>query len=331
MKKIFQKVLLPLFICLGFSLLFGEFAFRTISWVTNSSSYWAFKYQELRAESEDGETWSLHRPHLKESFYGHPFLTNTLGLRNSEVQKGPSRNILWLGSSVALGWGLPEEERLSSLLGSLWPTKNIVNAGVANHRGRDHFRTFQFLKEEVQPTHVILMFHRNDIYKSGESIPKGLQRSFLLAMLYNQLQGSVSQAPPVKDLESLLQLASFCRTEKIPFVILVVPDLEESSVPFSQVVQELKERGLPVFEVPLSALGDYQLSLKKLWLSPSDPHGNSTYQKLVAEYLLKSNFGQSSEKAVPDQSSQREKGPPPKGPPTAQSLANTSDRISKEL
>ncbi len=294
MKSLLLKVLVPIFICSLVTLVFGEFAFRTVSRLTNSSIYWAFHYQSLMAEpagSAASERWSLHIPSLEKSFYGHPFLTNSLGLRDSEIDSASPGNLLWLGSSVALGWGLPEEKRLSTLLKSKFLPLKIVNAGVANHRAAEHFQTYEFLKSHVRPKQVILMLHPNDVLPVGPRSPRWLRHSLLLASLYTVGSNYFSsKEETTMNLEWLIRLARACEQDQVPFKILIPPELAgtgpEMDRGLDNLVEQIKQVRILVDVVPVSALGKHQNLLKNLWITPQDPHGNAEYQELVARYLI---------------------------------------------
>src|SRR5207244_2241722 len=75
--------------------------------------------RELKYASELAMLGHEHLPNAKATLQSVEIRTNAWGLRGGPVSERPAqggRRILMLGSSIALGWGVPEDRTVSSLL-----------------------------------------------------------------------------------------------------------------------------------------------------------------------------------------------------------------------
>jgi lysophospholipase L1-like esterase len=130
---------------------------------------------ELVSYPEPGAGYTLMKPGSHYGWQGIPVDINTYGLRGPEIpfeKPEDTYRILNLGDSVAMGWGVKEDEaygrRLEALLnrqetGSL--RYQVINAGVPGWNLENELAYLQAVGVEYQPDLVVLdLTIVNDIY-----------------------------------------------------------------------------------------------------------------------------------------------------------------------
>lgn len=289
MKNTFNSILVPLTLCLVASFVLAEVSVRILGQRLNTPSYWSFQYAGLLDPVKNPQGWSLHRPNLDTKFYGKAFRTNSLGLRAESVDSSFPKQILWIGSSVALGWGVEEGERITDYFNKRSPDYRFVNAGVAGHRMPDHLQTLKHLFPQIPIKGVVLFFHPNDLLPPSARLPEVVKPSLFLSMVVSWIQSVFkdSKMDSAYSADQVLQeIRDFCLEKKIPFRVVVPPDLSVNKVSFTleELVTRLSQNGVQVLNVTWDQIPGGE-DPKKFWINSRDPHGNQDYQKGVYEEL----------------------------------------------
>lgn len=108
-----------------------------------------------------------YRPNQKAFTADKPFRTNSLGLRGTEVarEKAPgTRRVVFLGDSIAMGYGVREEDAFASVVGrGLGAGFEMVNAGVAAYNTEQEVTWFVETGSKLAPDVVVIEVYWNDI------------------------------------------------------------------------------------------------------------------------------------------------------------------------
>jgi hypothetical protein len=115
--------------------------------------------------------------------YAYRYSNNSLGLRGPEIHAKTKPRILVLGDSFTYGIGVNDEETFCSILQTLLPGNEIINAGNGG-KGTDYALKFYRTKgKQLEPDVVILVFCGNDfsdnqlnVYYSPDLTPKVLNQ-----------------------------------------------------------------------------------------------------------------------------------------------------------
>src|SRR5436309_15877514 len=141
-----------LLVSLGLSFAAGEAVLRlkNSSMKTYDIEMWRYA-KDLKYKSDDPELDFDHVKSKSAVLQNVTIRLNEWGLRGGPVEPLPAggRRILFLGGSIALGWGVPEEQtveaRLQMMLGRSGKPVQVLNGGVGNYNAERYVS--RFLKE----------------------------------------------------------------------------------------------------------------------------------------------------------------------------------------
>ena len=140
-RKIVLSLLSILLSFLTFILMFGmgEIFLRLKNRDMKNYDIEMWRYsKELKRLSSDPEIGHEHIPNSKAILQNIPISINELGLRAKPVLSNQHnfRRILFLGDSIAFGWGVEEEDTVEKRLEALFIENHknveVLNAGVGN-------------------------------------------------------------------------------------------------------------------------------------------------------------------------------------------------------
>ena len=105
---------------------------------------------------------------------------NSHGFRGPGLRRDPhSARILFLGDSVAFGYGVPQESTFVALLGKEWDRRSLaweaVNGGVEDAGIVEERMLLEDMGEAVSPSAVVVCFYAND-----SRPPVGFTQEFIL-------------------------------------------------------------------------------------------------------------------------------------------------------
>ncbi|MFQ5599053.1 MAG: SGNH/GDSL hydrolase family protein [Candidatus Krumholzibacteriia bacterium] len=119
----------------------------------------------------------MHRPDTSGRFVGPSWdvdvQINSHGLRDVEhtYERLPGKKrALMLGDSIGWGFGVEQEHMVSSVLGRLCPSWEVVNASVSGYSTDQEYLWYQLEGRKYSPDLVLLLLHANDV--PGNSVPR---------------------------------------------------------------------------------------------------------------------------------------------------------------
>lgn len=311
-NAVFSAIILV--ICLVLGLGAGEAVLRikNLSMQNYDIEMWRYA-KELKTPSADP---ALGHEHIKNSsalLQSVDIRTNEWGLRGGPVVDMPAggRRILVLGASITLGWGVKEEDTLTSVLERKFAEKGepvqVLNAGIGNYNAERYVKHFFHDLKDLKPTDIVVHYFLRDAEKleagGGNFFLRNSELAVTLWIAMNRLigpqgEGSINdhykavydtQSEGYKTMEaSLRDLADYAKDNNIRLTLAMVPDVHNlENYPFTDIHQRMKSvaEGMGYrFVDLLPAFGT--LSPEDVWAMPGDPHPNALGHKLMADALF---------------------------------------------
>ncbi len=309
-KKVVFSTLLT-FACVGVALLFPEFVLRMKNASMKNYDIEMWRYaKELKTPSENPLLGHEHLKNQQATLQSVLLRTNEWGLRGGPVSQTPApRRILALGSSITFGWGVKEEETMTSLLEnklkSAGEEVEFLNAGIGNYNSARYVERFLTRLEDLHPTDILVHYFLRDAETleagGGNWFLKNSQVAVTLWMALNQMKqktGGLEEhyrkvyepnAPGRVEMEkALARLARYAREKKIKLYLAMTPDVHDLiNYPFASIHEEMKkvaEREGYEYVDLLPALRGIPSS--EIWSLPNDPHPNALGHRKMAEALF---------------------------------------------
>lgn len=266
----------------------------------------------LKRQSDDPLMGHEHRPNAEAHLQNVDIRTNEYGLRGGPVQPlvPGERRILFLGSSITLGWGVPEDQTMTVLIEEKFrkdgTNVQVLNAGIGNYNTTRYSELFLKRLTQLEPTDIVINYFIND----AEVLPAGggswiLRHSQLAVTLWiaaNRLFGQTGMgnleshyravydpnAPGYKQmLAGLDRIKAYADAHHIRVYLTITPDIHQlTNYPFlyihERMAQVAAERGFtfidfyPPFE---------HEKPENIWAMPGDPHPNAHGHHLMADTL----------------------------------------------
>jgi GDSL-like lipase/acylhydrolase family protein len=238
---------------------------------------------------------------------------NEWGLRGAAVEPLPAngRRILFLGGSIALGWGVPEEKTVEARLEEGLRTRGVqaqvLNGGVGNYNADRYVSRFMRELAGLNPTDIVVHYFLRD----AEDLPPGggnvaLRHSELavtLWMAYHRLFDRSGERSLVDHYQAayradapgfrlmvqrLKELADYSRARKIRLYLAVAPDVHNLvDYPFTSIhdtMRQIAQREGYTYIDLLPALRGRRP--EELFAMPGDPHPNALGHALMADAIL---------------------------------------------
>lgn len=274
-----------------------------------------WKYaRELKQLSLNPNLGHEHKPFSEATLQSVKFRINSMGMRGEEapVKLFGVKRILFLGSSITLGWGVEEKDIVSEklrqkILNTGQPVQ-VLNAGIGNYNAVRYIELFLTKLKTLEPTDIVIHGFVRDAEpietKSGSFL---LKHSQLAVTLWNAYQRFVQKQgedalvehyrkcydPKSESFQAMRlkyqKLAAYAKEHKINVTFVMTPDihnLKDYKLGFvhDAMKQIAKENNfkyldlLPVFS---------GLEAKQIWAMPGDPHPNAYGHQLMAEAIYK--------------------------------------------
>lgn len=313
--KRFKEYAGPFLLVLLFSLLAGELTLRIANRLRPIPALETIKY------GRDLKSTLLHQPQKTETIMGQTLRTNSLGLRGPEVDSEKSaRRVLVFGSSVALGWGVAEDQTFSSVIAQKFtdvlkqPIEGY-NAGLANSNSKVHLQIMDQLLPVLQPDLLVLVYYLADVIPTPAAkrskFSEVLSHSYLMSYLQIWISrlgflgagfatqaeyfDSFYQAESPEWISTQADIVSMDERAKyfgVPLMVILYPDTHDLSpknpyVPIYQKVETfLKSKGIRYLEGIPEVLHSFQGKEKELWVTRDDPHGNSMLVNILVDLMI---------------------------------------------
>jgi hypothetical protein len=130
---------------------------------------------ELKKQSDDPWIDFDHRHSRSALLQNTEIRLNSEGLRGPDIAAPQSRQrrILFLGSSITLGWGVAESEtveaRLQRMLATGGENAEVLNGGVGNYNTERYVSRFFKELTALKPTDIVVQYFLRD----AEELPAG--------------------------------------------------------------------------------------------------------------------------------------------------------------
>lgn len=266
----------------------------------------------LKRPSDDPLLGHEHRSNASAHLQNVDIRTNEYGLRGGPLKplQPGERRILFLGSSITLGWGVPENETMTALIEEKFRKDGVevqvLNGGIGNYNTARYAELFLTRLTKLEPTDIVINYFIND----AEILPPGggnflLRHSQLAVTLWiaaNRQFGRTGmgnleahyravydpQAEGYRDmLAALDRIKAYADAHHIRVYLAITPDVHQlANYPFRYIHETMArvaaERGFafidlyPPFEREDPA---------KIWAMPGDPHPNARGHHLMADTL----------------------------------------------
>jgi len=277
--------------------------------------------KKLKIKSDIPGISHQHRANASAKLMGVEVKLNSLGHRSDEL-KNPKprkeRRIHVLGSSIALGWGVPVDQgfagRLQNRLNAEKGARNglhyqVVNAGIGNYNAFYAIELFKRQVDKTDPDALVLQYYVND----AEANPRGenyaiLKYSLLAAFVYQNVKTLMAVSTKTLDQHyrdlyadgapgwenakaSIRWLKAIADKRRIRLYIFLVPELHDLSEdgPYPPIYRTLdetfKQMGIPMINPLPRFQATFGKDPSKSWVDRNDPHPNAAAHRILADAL----------------------------------------------
>jgi lysophospholipase L1-like esterase len=267
--------------------------------------------KELKFQSPDPILGHEHVKNASAVLQSVTIRTNEWGLRGPPVSPEPvGRRILFLGSSITLGWGVPEDQTVTSDLQRMFSADGaqveVLNAGIGNYNSERYVELFLTRLTGLHPTDIVVMYFVRDAEKLEAGGGNWLLRNSELAVtawiagsrvfnrtgeqsLEDHYRAVYDEAQPgyIAMKASLAKLAEYAVQHKIRLYLAMIPDVHQlGHYPLGYIhdrVRGIAEADGYRYVDTLPAFG--QLTPDQVWAMPGDPHPNALGHELMAKAI----------------------------------------------
>ncbi|MCW5745895.1 MAG: SGNH/GDSL hydrolase family protein [Alphaproteobacteria bacterium] len=268
---------------------------------------------ELKKRSDDPVLGHDHQASKSAVLQSVEIRTNELGLRGGPMpapQPG-QRRILFLGSSVTLGWGVPEKDTVEARLQEMFRAQGdnvvVLNAGIGNYNAERYVQRFLTELTATQPTDIVVHYFVRDAEKldagGGNWLLRHSQLAVTLWIAASRLFGESGEKSLVDHyrevyepgqpgykamLAALKRLKDYADAKGIRVYFAMTPDVHDLvDYKFDFIHERMKgiaaQDGFKYVDL-LPAMRN--LKPEELWSMPGDPHPNGLGHKLMADALF---------------------------------------------
>ena len=299
-------------IILQFSILFISLFFLELSLRFINSDMMNYDIEMWRYANElKTQDSILGHKHLKDKssvLQGVEIKLNSRGMRSSEFTQEDSK-ILFLGSSISLGWGVQNNDSYPQIIQKKLISDSldfkVLNGSIGNYNTFRYINSFLSNQIDISPELIVVNYFINDVeilpINSSNWLIKNSQLFATLKMTFNKLisKSGFDLKSYYKELykedspslllmkESLFKLSEYSKKNNIPVLMCVIPDihfLEE--YPFEIIHQKMRiiseEFGFEYHDLLSSLKG---IPFSELQIIPGDSHPNELGHLNIAESL----------------------------------------------
>jgi lysophospholipase L1-like esterase len=273
-----------------------------------------WKYsRDLKVISPDPKMAFTHRRNASAILQSVTIRTDEWGLRGGPVPPMPpgGRRILFLGSSITLGWGVPEQETLTARLQQMFAEHNqdvaVLNGGVGNYNAQRYVERLFVELGQLEPTDIVVQYFLRDAEDleptEGNLLLRHSELAVALWIAGSRLFGKIGSqsltdyyrslyrpdAPGFLRMKASLELlADYARERGIRLYLAMTPDVHNLGHYDFQFVHDtmrsIAEADGYTYVDLLPAFGT--LTPEQVWAMPGDPHPNALGHRLMAERLF---------------------------------------------
>lgn len=313
MKRLLFSVTLIVF-SVVVSLGLGEAVLRlkNSSMATYDIEMWRYA-KDLKVRSSDPHLDFDHVKSKSSVLQNVTIRLDEWGLRGGPVEPLPpgGRRILFLGGSIALGWGVPEEDtvevRLEKMLRAGGEQAQVLNGGVGNYNADRYVSRYFTELAALNPTDIVVLYFLRDAEDlapgGGNIFLRNSQLAVTLWIAYHRLfdrSGERSlvdhyraayqeQAPGFLIMQAKLkELAVYATAHRIRLYLAMTPDVHNLvDYQFGFVhstMRRIADTDGYTFVDLLPAMQGR--SAQELFAMPGDPHPNALGHSLMADAIF---------------------------------------------
>ena len=310
-NNIFSSLLL--LVSISIAILIGEGFLRLKNLDMKNYDIEMWKYsKQLKRPSENIILGHEHIKNSKAKLQSVEIKINNYGLRDSEINQLTKLNrIIFLGSSITLGWGVEEEKTLTARLESMLNKEKIkyevINGSVGNYNTVRYVELFTNNLSSLKPDSIVVQYFVND----AEILPQGggnwllrnSQLAVTLMIAFNRIlhpgdensllrhyqkiyeQDSEGYEEMKKSLEKISQYA---HRNKIKIFLVMTPDVHNLiDYPFGFIHEKMKNLSSDLDIEFLDLLPYFEgIPQEEIWAMPGDPHPNSIGHEIMAKAIF---------------------------------------------
>lgn len=305
MNKI--KLLTGQFLVIIISILLIEVILRVINSDMNNYDIEMWRYaKELKVK--DSLLGHRHLNNKSSVLQGVEVKLNSKGMRSDEFNKD-DKKILFLGSSISLGWGIknkdsyPQKIQRQLTLDSL--EFKVLNASIGNYNTYRYVNNFLLNLDDLNPELIVVNYFIND----AEALPIGssnwfVQNSQLVATLSITIKKVFSKSgidlksyyldlykeDNTSFLEmknSLIKLSEYSKSTNIPVLMTVIPDIHFLEYyPFNSIHEKMKSISKELGFIHHDLLPSLEgISFNDLEIIKGDSHPNELGHSKISSSL----------------------------------------------
>jgi hypothetical protein len=243
--------------------------------------------KELKIRSQDPALGHVHLKNKSALLQSVDIRTNEWGLRGPPLNGAgeTARRILFLGGSITLGWGVPEEDTVSARvekgLRELGESVEVFNGGIGNYNAQRYVERFFVELKDLNPTDIVVQYFLRD----AEDLDPGRDNW----ILRNSDNAYHEDSIGFRNMHGALQkLADYAKANNIRIYLVMTPDVHNlKDYQFGFVHERMKRMAAELGYTYVDLLGAFgTLSPEEVWAMPGDPHPNALGHKLMAEAII---------------------------------------------
>ncbi len=277
-----------------------------------------WKYsKELKTAVKNSKINHIHKKNKSAILQNVEIKINSLGMRGDEedIQNWQSSDlkILFMGSSIMLGWGVKEKFVLNNIVEDLakkndksWAT---LNSGIGNYNTQRYVNNYLENNKNLNPDIIIVQYFINDAEILTSNRGNLITRNFHLGVLLWKYISLFEDDLSVRNIDdyykkiykdektnkivkrNLLKLKKHCKDKNIRCILVYTPDIDllKSGYNFKfikkyllEIVKELDMEFLDVTD----AIKD-NINLKMTNIEYKDRHPNSKAHEIIGETIYK--------------------------------------------
>lgn len=269
--------------------------------------------RELKTAAENPVLGHRHIPSKSAVLQSTEIRINAEGLRGPEITPlaDGGRRILFLGSSITLGWGVPEDKIMTTLIADKFHAAGqdkvqVLNAGIGNYNAKRYVTYFFDDLAKLKPTDIVVHYFIND----AETLEQGGGNFFIehsqLALtmwiaanrfLFREGEAGIEKhykdvyepsAPGYMDMvASLTKLAEYAKKNGIRLYLAAVPDIHVlNNYPYTYIQDRMRDLSAKLGYRFIDLLPAFKgTEPKDLWAMPGDPHPNALGHERMADAI----------------------------------------------
>ncbi len=315
-KKIIFNLLI-IFISLLFALATCEIILRVKHTITYDYDIEQWKYaKKLKIKNSNIKIGHTHRLNSKSKLQGVEIKINSYGQRdieydNSYLEKF-DKSILFIGSSITLGWGVDNNETFISRLNQLSKKNNknwvFINGGIGNYNTERYINNYFKYWSDLRFTDIVVHFFVNDTEVINSDNSNFFTRNFQTGVILWKYLNSLRSDLNVENLEQyylskysenyegykvaineLKIFSSYCEEKSINCHFILMPDIHQLNpynLNFINKKMKVVSENLNFKYFDLLKTLENIKPVKSLWNKYNDPHPNEFAHKLMGESLF---------------------------------------------